>query len=706
MAQEVKLKDNPDDRVFLVPEERFQWLVDKLEKLNRIAKKLGTQPITMEVVGESAAPTGGSLPFVPGEKPYTGTVISMKHVKVHGEAPILNGWQFLGKIIHTEEGNIIKAVPGVHDIPPTYRNEAPKCDHCGYKRNRIDTFIVRNTQTGEMKQCGSNCLKDFIGHMSPEAYANLAEQFADLVDELDAMSDEMGEGGKGEKSRGTTFLTETFVWFSYLAIKQHGFMGRQKARDEMKISTVDNIYSMLLSKEGSKEYQERQKVIETSNPLDEEYAKNAIAWARSLKQPGNSEALSDYMYNLSVAVSLPTTDKRTSALVTSLIPAYQRMLDKSAPTKDSIGKVGDKVLVKGVIKNELPYQKYNLYEMVLDDGKIVKWFGETIGYTENSAVAIEGIIRSSRQEGETSITALADVKVIDEAIFEQMKKQKIQEGVMSKEGMPAYNTGDKIEVDISIISKKEGIQSIYGTSTLYKMKDKWDNTLVWFSSSQENFDVGEQLKIIGTVKGRQSYQGEEQISLTRVKALQRSIKPADQAKILSPEQQSALYKELDDMNNHFQTVGGYQQFSSKGNEFVKLLMNDFGMFHGLAERELEQSIGQEERDKYSYWMLPIIFPDQYFNFLKKNIDTLAKEQEPTALKILPVFEIKQQGYTTRAKELNNLWNINIQYDERKKRIEEALRWNETLQQKYKNVLNPLKTRKKRQALRYFNLVKL
>lgn len=55
------------------------------------------------------------------------------------------------------------------------------CEHCGSNRRRKDTYIVRNTVTGEFKQVGRSCLKDFTGGLDASAVAQYISFFDELI---------------------------------------------------------------------------------------------------------------------------------------------------------------------------------------------------------------------------------------------------------------------------------------------------------------------------------------------------------------------------------------------------------------------------------------------------------------------------------------------------------------------------------------------
>lgn len=79
----------------------------------------------------------------------------------------LNGWDFMGTVDHyiNEDGEQVVTTYGAGDKPLDTgfeSDDAVKCDHCGYRRSRNKTYVVKNKE-GEYKQVGSNCLAAFLG---------------------------------------------------------------------------------------------------------------------------------------------------------------------------------------------------------------------------------------------------------------------------------------------------------------------------------------------------------------------------------------------------------------------------------------------------------------------------------------------------------------------------------------------------------------
>jgi len=155
-----------------------QYLDNLAKKATRIQKKCAS--LGLPFAFEIQEPT--AIEWF--EEVCGGTAIKhsvLAHVvEVSGVAKI-NGWQLIGKIEHTHEGNLLFSAPDVA-IPESYRDAKPYCEHCGTLRVRKETFVIRNEE-GEYKQVGRSCLKLYTNGLDAEAcasYASIAHEIMQL----------------------------------------------------------------------------------------------------------------------------------------------------------------------------------------------------------------------------------------------------------------------------------------------------------------------------------------------------------------------------------------------------------------------------------------------------------------------------------------------------------------------------------------------
>jgi hypothetical protein len=207
---------------FKVPIENLPALYKKIAELNKKAVKLNCKESVI-VLGERKFEKIKSRGVDPIEdaviEAYNGDRYrEYQMLTVTGEIPVLaGGWSFIGKLEPHEAGTIVKSAPG-HMLPRKYQKADPMlCEHCNTSRKRSATFVVQN-EKGKYKQVGRGCLKDFMGHASPEKYA----AYAEFLFELERQMREYEEGrGHYDPSYANTDILE----YAIAAVRRDGFVG-------------------------------------------------------------------------------------------------------------------------------------------------------------------------------------------------------------------------------------------------------------------------------------------------------------------------------------------------------------------------------------------------------------------------------------------------------------------------------------------------
>lgn len=155
--------DTPSNvREFVLSPVEFELTQQKLSKINCRAEKRGfTGRFEFNGVRE----------IVSGE---TACGLPTKHVvyrcTLGGDAPSYGGWKFVARLDTVPDQNgdplwIVRSAPGVEDSGIDRASLVLGfCAHCQTTRaNRRKLMIVENSETGEQKQVGSTCIKDFLG---------------------------------------------------------------------------------------------------------------------------------------------------------------------------------------------------------------------------------------------------------------------------------------------------------------------------------------------------------------------------------------------------------------------------------------------------------------------------------------------------------------------------------------------------------------
>lgn len=304
---------NTLQQTYQIPSSNLVLLNEKFEKLNKKAKKLSLQPISYEIVETVQRKVNFEV--------YISYII-----KVIGIEPKISGWQFLATIEHQEHGNIIRKIPNSDAISTSdYREAQPLCEHCNKVRKRKDTYLVLS-EDSLIKQVGKSCLKDFLGHGSPEGIAEIMTWYTDISAILEMYTDD--EWGCGRNGKGTEYYeTETFLAFTAEAINRFGWVSRQKSKDSFDniLATVEVVESNFAAMRSKDDATRRRAWNYTEESI--ELAKKALEWWRDSYCEKENIELNDFEYNLTTAVRGDALDCRNTGIAASLISIYQRKVE-------------------------------------------------------------------------------------------------------------------------------------------------------------------------------------------------------------------------------------------------------------------------------------------------------------------------------------------------------------------------------------------
>jgi hypothetical protein len=382
---------------FRIRDERKGWFVHEMGKLARRATKLGVQ-----------APAFNFGPFEDvvearvvdaGEDENGTSLISTNEIVVRywpctvtGAAPKFEGWTLAATLqVLTDEKTgaphvIVRSITET-PAPARFRNAetASDCEHCETRRFRRDTFLVRHDD-GTWKQVGRQCIRDFLGHKSPETIARMAE-FLLAARELGEEGGFSGGGGRVCER----WQLETYLGYVATVMEKWGWLSKSKAK-ELAVPKEPTAYIALRHMNPSKEdlRDQRQGKWERLTPTDAHKARaaEAIEWMRNL--PEAEWASSDYFYNLHVIVELGVVEPRTLGYGASLIIACDKALERvrerqARPESNHVGTVGERVVLKlklvkvqEIDRGHDGYGSVSYLHVFTDAaGNDLKWFGSS-----------------------------------------------------------------------------------------------------------------------------------------------------------------------------------------------------------------------------------------------------------------------------------------------------------------------------------------
>jgi len=393
----------------VIPAEREPILQERFAEMRKRSKKLGIKwEVTYEVIRR----------FETHTTRYNGLgeLCTTRHpkieIRVEGDVLKLNGWSLLGRLDFVSiPGHTLRAmVPGV-ECPAAFTDvEETRCDACHVKRKRNDVFLLEN-EDGRTAVVGRTCLKDYLGHVSPEAVAYMLS----FVTELSAMGDS-DEEFYGSRGREYWPLSGVLAYAAY-SVRATGWASTKAEGG----STKNHVLFLLnpMSKEAAAERSQVRK-------SDFEKANATSAWLKSMDDEGN-----DYLHNLKAIGEAEAVSLKTMGLAVSAVVAHTRVLERE-------------------------------------------------------------VKRTQRAEINKDSNFIGAVK-------------------------------DRVELDLSLEFTRQW-QTDYGVTTLYSFRDKDGNVLVWKASRDQELEVGDTVKLKGTIKEHKVYEmrsGEaiNQTVLTRCKVL-------------------------------------------------------------------------------------------------------------------------------------------------------------------------------------------
>ena len=416
-------------RVFSVPEENYTTLLDDLNRLQRRAKKLGSEEIGITYLGFEdhqgyyARFNGGvsrKITYLaPGTTPEehfsAGYEVSPFVRRYHqftikGAAPKFADWTFAGAldVVRDEDGkvvgNMLRAIPGV-ERPIVYRDSKPHCDHCKIERNWKSTFVVKHAD-GTYKQVGRQCLKDFTGHADPEALARMAEILMELNAICEGGEDDYEEGMGGGGHGHQRYSVSSLLRITACIVRVDGWKPSSFEDASTKGTLMGYVYAR---KDEAKKYEARYPITDTDKAL----AEKAHEWLIEL---GETSDLNDYLHNLSMIGKAGSVEVKSFGLLASAISAYLRVEEKliisrrEKLTSNHVGEIGQKGLEMTLT---LAFRTYiesafgtkAMMKFIDDSGNIIIWWTQ--------AAAADDMLIGTRLKAKATVknhTEFRDVK--------------------------------------------------------------------------------------------------------------------------------------------------------------------------------------------------------------------------------------------------------------------------------------------------------
>lgn len=390
---------------FSIFEDNMPRLVKKMATIEKKCRQYGCE-FKFEEIGEEYREV----------KLENGTITTLRFVIVEAEGTArVNDWEFIATIQHMDPVNLIGSYRPEYTIPEQYYSSKPVCEHCNSLRNRKDTYLIRNTVTGEWKQVGKSCLKDFTNGLSAEAVARYVSWFEELI---------KGETPDNDpKFRYKSTLEAVMV--AVEAVRKYGYKKTQDEYGSHNYDSTASVVSEMLYQIDPGYKMRKEQGFNWETPEIEARAKEILAWVRSL----NPE-IGSYLSNLKAACGKDYCESRNFGLIASSVAAYSREVEKKqreesrkqADSKSSwVGSVGDRIEIKDAVLSLLTswdteFGYTYLYKMVDTNGNIFtwktgKWLGNDDCIPEGTKITLKGTIKNHNEFRGIKQTELTRCKV-------------------------------------------------------------------------------------------------------------------------------------------------------------------------------------------------------------------------------------------------------------------------------------------------------
>lgn len=397
-----------DPNEYAVPQYKWDALKKKIDRLARKAVKLGMAPVALKIVRESddevkIYPRDGG----PARKAW----MHFFHVVIEGQAPKINGWEFLAVVNHVlmDDGQldtVISTVPGAQ-VPEYFRGASPGwCDHCKVTRRRNDTFILTDGDNG-YKRVGRTCLRDFLSDQQGRSVGveNMLAR-AEILIEAREVVKHAGDYGDGA---GAAML-DLHEYLSWVAaqVRHHGWISRGEAyrQGHATQSTADQALHAM-------DYNPKHRDTEwLPEEQDRDLAQAAIDWVG--EWVSNETAPNDYQYNLHVVTGRSILDYKHTGIAASAINAYQRELARKAQAAQPqasrhFGEKGEKATITvKVLSRQVLSGRFTtyLFKLVTVNGNNAVWFASNDVLKVGETVTLDVTIKDHKEFGGVKETVL------------------------------------------------------------------------------------------------------------------------------------------------------------------------------------------------------------------------------------------------------------------------------------------------------------
>ena len=407
-------------------------------------------------------------------------------VEIVGQQAKISGWQILGSLTSTDCGFLLSPIGSGVDLS-SYKDRGGQCDHCKTARARSVTYILRSG--GDIKLVGSQCLKDFTGHLTPAAMAMYADSLIRFDREISDMED--GDDGEGRHHGGGCRLRSAVSLLEYLGyvaqqIRKCGWVSKTKAQNSSERATAPEAWLALQQIQEYKQAIERAREGKTEEQL-KETARSILALYSTDGQidPAKLGGLTSEQVLATEAGVRASARQEAESNAAKLTEDMEQRMPTSA---DRAKAAEDSDLVAEVFAAKAERDDY--------EDRLLSVIGQGFAFERNIGLA-------------ASICAAAD----------RIRRDRVKEQVRALEKDEWFGVVGKRETFVLNCVYTQSIDGAFGPSTLHIFLDKDGRKAKWFSTN-EKLDKGF-YEIKGTVKKHETYEGRKIVQLSRCKVVQK-----------------------------------------------------------------------------------------------------------------------------------------------------------------------------------------
>lgn len=389
-------------RTYRIPASLDQAARDKVAKVNRRLTRLGLplyrveiQPGPDEIVyddrGARTVIDGVPHYFEQGRTvpcPILGYRATID-VTIIGEVPRLADWEPVAVLTREQDGPVITRLwPGLATEPnlTTFRGTDPQCEHCHTRRHRNDTYVVRNTATGELRQIGRNCLTAFTG-----IHVSIPRWVSDGDDGFDEM------GGWGGSAADLRWPVLDVLRITCAVVAEFGWVSRTTAQDYGTATATADLVLNVLSSPSESARALRERIA----PLEPAAAVKAVLVRDHAVRMADERG--EYATNLSTVAAQEWVGPRNLPLLASALAAFARQEERevrAATTAEStwVGEAKGKgtwTLTVAAVHVLDSFHTSTLVTMVDADGNSFKWFASGVrDFNPGDVLTLKGTIKA------------------------------------------------------------------------------------------------------------------------------------------------------------------------------------------------------------------------------------------------------------------------------------------------------------------------